>query len=69
MSEKTKLKIEVTYIYEIEVDEEDSCVKDYDSRDEMLNHLVDYQFSTTLPVRKSGVEVKDVEVESWKVTN
>jgi hypothetical protein len=41
-------------------------VKDYDSEQGMIEDLVYYRF-TTLPVIGKGVEIKDVEVDTYEV--
>lgn len=63
---KKKVKIEATYAYEIEVDTQSSCVKDYDSERGLFEDLVHYRF-TTLPVIGRGVSIKDVDVLSHEV--
>ena len=65
MSKKT-VKVQATFIYELEVDTESSYVKDYDSEQGMIEDLVHYRF-TTLPVIGKGVEIKDVEVDTYEV--
>ena len=58
-----KLEIEITYKYEIEVDETDDIVKDYENDDELVQHLSDYRFGTVLPVIQVGaVKIKDIEL-------
>lgn len=66
MNEMSKklLEIEVTIRYAIEVDTENSIVKEYDSEKELVDDLASYRF-TTLPVIGNGVEIKDVEVVEW----
>lgn len=65
MSKKT-IEIEVTYKYTIEVDENSSIVKEYDTEKELIDDLVGYRF-TTLPVLNNGVEIQDVEALNWTV--
>jgi hypothetical protein len=65
MGKKT-LKIEATYVYEIEIDTDSSYIKDYDKETDLIDDLVHYRF-TTLPVIGNGVEVKDIEVDNWDV--
>jgi len=60
-----KLKVQATYIYEIEVDDESSYVKDYNTEQGMIEDLVYYQF-TTLPVIGNGVQIKNVEVDTYQ---
>ena len=58
-----RLEIEITYKYEIEVDETDDIVKDYENDAEMVQHLADYRFGTVLPVIQVGaVQIKDIEL-------
>jgi hypothetical protein len=58
-----KLEIEITYKYEIEVDETDDIVKDYENDEELVQHLADYRFGTVLPVIQVGaVKIKDIEL-------
>lgn len=63
MSKKT-LEVEVTIKYTIEVDNNNSIVKEYDSEKELVDDLASYRFSV-LPVIGDGVEIKDVEVLDW----
>lgn len=65
MSKKT-VKVQATFIYELEVDTESFYVKDYNSEQEMIEDLVHYRFST-LPVIGKGIEIKDVEVGTYEV--
>lgn len=58
-----KLEVEITYKYEIEVDETDDIVKDYENDKELVQHLADYRFGTVLPVIQVGaVQIKDIEL-------
>jgi len=58
-----KLEIEITYKYEIEVDETDDIVKNYENDEELVQHLADYRFGTVLPVIQVGaVKIKDIEL-------
>lgn len=58
-----KLEIEITYKYQIEVDENDDIVKDYENDEELVQHLADYRFGTVLPVIQVGaVKIKDIEL-------
>ena len=65
MAKKT-VKVQATFIYELEVDSESSYVKDYDSEQGMIEDLVYCRFAT-LPVIGKGVEIKDVEVDTYEV--
>ena len=67
MAKKT-LKVQATFIYELEVDTDSSYVKDYDTEQGMIEDLVYYRF-TTLPVIGKGVEIKDVEVDTYDVVS
>lgn len=62
---KKNLKIQVTRTYEIEIDTENSIVKDYESEDELIDHIVSYNFSV-LPVINNGVKVIDDELIAFK---
>ena len=53
---KKKVKVSATFSY----------VKDYDNEEGMIEDLVHYRF-TTLPVIGKGVEIKDVEVDTYEV--
>lgn len=58
-----KLEIEITYKYEIEVDETDDIVKEYENDEELVQHLAGYRFGTVLPVIQVGaVQIKDIEL-------
>ncbi len=63
MSKKT-LEVEVTIKYTIEVDNDNSIVKEYKNEKELVDDLASYRFSV-LPVIGDGVEIKDVEVLDW----
>lgn len=63
---KKRIVVEVTYTYELEVDQESSCVKDYDTESGMIEDLVHYRF-TTLPILGNGVDVVDVEVGDYSI--
>lgn len=65
MSKKT-IKVQATFVYELEVDTDSFYVKDYSSEEEMIEDLVHYRF-TTLPVIGKGVEIKDVEVSDYEI--
>jgi len=47
---KQKFKLEVTMIVEVEIDQANDIVKEYDSTDELLSDIVSYRFSPVLPV-------------------
>lgn len=61
---KKTIKVQVTYIYELEIDTESEIVKEYVDDEELLQHLASYRFSI-LPVIDNGVEFKDVELQEW----
>lgn len=63
---KEIIKVQVSYIYEIEIDTKSSYVKDYDSRDGLIENLVDDQFQN-LEVIGKGVEIKNVEVDFYEI--
>lgn len=62
-----KLIFDVTTRYEIEVDQENHVVKDYDSNEELARDVVYYEFSPNLPVISSGgvklIEETVIDVE------
>lgn len=58
-----KLTIRVTYNYELEIDESNEIVKEYDGENALLVDCASYQFGAVLPVIESGgVKVKDVSL-------
>lgn len=58
-----KVTVNVTYKYELEIDENDSIVKEYESENDLLVDCASYRFSATLPViNNNGVRVKDIEM-------
>ncbi len=59
MAKKT-FEVEVTYKYIIEVDYDNSIVKEYKNEKELIDDLACYRFSV-LPVIGNGVEIKDTE--------
>jgi hypothetical protein len=61
-----RLIIEVVRYYTITVDEDDEIVKEYLSEKELINHLVDYNFSI-LPVLEKGVVLEDEEIEDCRI--
>jgi len=54
---KQKFKLEVTMIVEVEVDQTNEIVKEYDNADVLLLDIVSYRFSPVLPVM-SAVKVE-----------
>ena len=63
---KQILVVELTTIYTIEVDTDNSIVKEYSNVNELVDDLASYRF-TTLPVIGNGVEIKDTEVLEWSI--
>jgi hypothetical protein len=60
---KRTLEVKVTYIYTLEVDDENHIVQEYVSDEELVQHLIDYRFKS-LPVLEGedrGVVILDVE--------
>ena len=47
---KQKFKLEVTMLIEVEIDQANDIVTEYDSMDELLSDIVSYRFSAVLPV-------------------
>lgn len=56
------IKVEATYYVEIEIDDEDPMVREYESDKELIDDLVSYRFSILPVIGSGGVSVKDVEV-------
>ena len=57
------VEVVITYKYELEINEFDSIVKDYESENDLLVECASYRFSDVLPVIKNGgVKIIDVEV-------
>lgn len=63
---KQILVVELTTIHTIEVDTDNSIVKEYSNVKELVDDLASYRF-TTLPVIGNGVEIKDTEVLEWSI--
>lgn len=61
MSKRT-LKIEVSYSYEIEIDDENNTVKEYENDKELVEHLASYRFSTLPVLYNGGVIIKDSDI-------
>ena len=54
-----KVTVDVTYSYELEIDEENEIVKEYDTQEELLQDCATYRFGTGLPViGEGGVKIK-----------
>lgn len=64
MSKKI-MRVNVSYSYEIEIDTENSIVKEYETDSALAEDLVTYKFSSVLPVLKEGVKILDCEVVEW----
>jgi hypothetical protein len=57
------VEVTVTYKYELEINENDSIVKEYESENHLLVDCASYRFSDILPViKEGGVRVKDIEM-------
>jgi hypothetical protein len=56
-----KVEITVTYEYELEIDESNPIVKEYESENELLVDCASYRFDV-LPVLKDGGGVKVIDV-------
>jgi hypothetical protein len=58
-----KVEITVTYKYDVEIDESNSIVKEYDSENDLLIDCATYRFGSGLPViGNGGVKVLDVNL-------
>lgn len=58
-----KVEVTVTYKIQLEIDENDSIVKEYESENDLLLDCATYRFSDILPViNEGGVKVKDIEI-------
>lgn len=54
----------VTYKYELQIEDSNSIVREYDSDYDLLVDCASYRFSDTLPVIKNGgVKVIDIELD------
>lgn len=59
------IKLEVIYEIELEINENNDIVKDYESENEMLVDCASYRFTNTLPViNNGGVIVKNIDLIS-----
>lgn len=56
-----RVNVIVSYVYDLEIDENNAIVKEYDSTRELIEHLADYGF-TVLPVINNGVKIKDIQI-------
>lgn len=60
---KKKIEVNVTYKYELEIDEDDSIVKEYEDEKELLWDCASRHFGTGTPViNNGGVQVLDREL-------
>jgi hypothetical protein len=60
---KRKIEVEITYRYQLEVDESSPMVQEYIDHDELIQDCANYQFSSVLPVISEGyVKVTDTEI-------
>jgi hypothetical protein len=58
-----KIEVTITYKYEIEVNDNNDIVKEYEDDKELINDLASYHFSPLLPVVGVGsVIIKDIEL-------
>ena len=62
---KRIIKLNVSYIYELEIDDENSIVQEYETDSDIIDDLASYKFSSTLPVLKEGVKIKNFEIVGW----
>lgn len=60
-----QVKVEVTLIYDLEIDENSGIVKEYINEEDLINDLASYRF-TTLPVINNGVNILDIELVDWQ---
>lgn len=57
------VEVTVTYKYELEIDDNNEIVKEYESENDLFVDCASYRFGTGLPViGDGGVKVKDVEL-------
>ena len=58
-----KKKVKATYEYEIEIDENNEIVKDYENENDLIVDCASYRFSDVLPViRHRGVKINNIEL-------
>ncbi len=60
---KENFKLQVTMIVDVEIDQDNDIVKEYENTNELLLDIVSYRFSQTLPVMKSGVVANFDEID------
>lgn len=57
------IEVTVTYKYEIQIEENNLIVKEYESENDMLVDCASYRFSDVLPViKEGGLVVRDIEL-------
>jgi hypothetical protein len=56
-----RINVLVTYNYDLEIDENNYIVKEYESTKELIEDLASYRFGT-LPVIDNGVVIKNIDV-------
>ena len=66
---KKKIRINVSIVYELEVDDDNSIVQEYKSTTEIIDDIVAYKFSDVLPVLKEGVKIMNSEIVEWHFQN
>lgn len=66
---KKKIRINVSIVYELEVDDDNSIVQEYKSTTEIIDDIVAYKFSDVLPVLKKGVKIMNSEIVEWHFQN
>ena len=66
---KKKIRINVSIVYELEVDHDNSIVQEYKSTTEIIDDIVAYKFSDVLPVLKEGVKIMNSEIVEWHFQN
>ncbi len=59
---KKRINVIVAYNYDLEIDDSNSIVKEYEDTKELVNNLADYRFSDVLPVINNGVVIKGIEI-------
>jgi len=62
-----KLQVEITYKYQLKIDDTDDIVKEYQDDDELIHDCV-YNFGSVLPVIAVGaVKIIDRELEDFSI--
>lgn len=58
-----KIEARITYKYEIEINDNDDIVKEYEDDNELITDLANYHFSTVLPVVAVGAaKITDIDL-------